>query len=68
MPHMIARFTALGGCDQDTLRRLILRFDDIVAVMSGAGICAGGNGGDDWEPALVLAEDDTCGEWEPCQR
>ena len=63
-----ARFTGLDGCDRDTLRRLHLRYDDICAVMSGAGICSGGEDEDDRAPSLVLAEDDTCGEWEPCQR
>ena len=61
-----ARFTGLGGCDRYTLRRLHLRSDDIGAVMYGAGICTG----DDDEvraPSLVLADDDTCGEWSaPC--
>ena len=61
-----ARFTGLGGCDRYTLRRLHLRSDDIGAVMYGAGICTG----DDDEvraPSLVLADDDTCGEWAgPC--
>ena len=58
------RFVGLGGCDRMTLNTLHLRYDDICAVMSDAGICAGGNDGEDWEPALVLAEDGTCGEWE----
>lgn len=58
------RFTALGRYDRMTLSTLHLRSDDICAVMSDAGICAGGNDGEDWEPALVLAEDGTCGEWE----
>ena len=58
------RFTALGRCDRDTLLRLHLQPCDADAVMSGAGICAGGNGVEDWDPALVLAEDGTCGEWE----
>ena len=61
-----AHFTALGGCDRDTLRRLHLRYDDICAVMSGAGICAGDDD-EDRAPSLVLADDDTCGEWSaPC--
>ena len=61
-----ARFTALGRCDRDTLCRLHLRSDDVCAVMSGAGICAGGND-EDRAPSLVLAEDGTCGEWSaPC--
>ena len=61
-----ARFTGLDGCDRDTLRRLHLRCDDIRAVMSGAGICASVPDEEDRAPSLVLAEDDTCGEWEPC--
>ena len=61
-----ARFTGLGGCDRDTLRRLHLRLDDICAVMSGAGICSGGRDDEDRAPFIVLAEDGTCGEWEPC--
>ena len=64
-----ARFTALGGCDQYTLCRLpYLRLNDICAVMSGAGICSGGKDEDDRAPSLVLADDGTCGEWEPCRR
>ena len=62
-----ARFTGLDGCDRYTLNRLHLRPDDICAVMEGAGICLGGKDEDDRSPSLVLAEDDTCGEWEPCQ-
>ena len=58
------RFTWLCGGDRDTLCRLHLRSDDICAVMSGAGICTGGEDEEDCEPALVLAEDGTCGEWE----
>ena len=61
-----ARFTEMGGCDRYTLRRLHLRYDDLEAVMEGAGICAGGND-EDRAPSLVLAEDGTCGEWSaPC--
>mgnify|MGYP003591648680 CR=1 FL=1 len=60
------RFTALGRYDRDTLCRLHLRSDDICAVMSGVGICAGVIDEGDRVPSLVLAEDDTCGEWEPC--
>ena len=30
------------------------------------GICSGGKDDEDRAPSLVLAEDDTCGEWEPC--
>ena len=60
------RFTEMGGCDRYTLRRLHLRYDDLEAVMEGAGICAGGND-EDRAPSLVLAEDGTCGEWSaPC--
>ena len=61
-----ARYTGLDVCDQYTLCRLHLRLNDICAIMSDAGICTGN---DDYEvcaPSLVLAEDDTCGEWEPC--
>ena len=61
-----ARFTGLDGCDRDTLRRLHLRLDDICAVMEGAGICDGSDGDEVGSPSLVLAEDDTCVEWEPC--
>ena len=61
-----ARFTWLCGGDRDTLCRLHLRSDDICAVMSGVGICAGVIDEGDRVPSLVLAEDDTCGEWEPC--
>ena len=61
-----ARFTGLDGCDRYTLNRLHLRSDDVCAVMSGAGICSGGND-DDRAPWLVPAADDTCGEWSaPC--
>ena len=59
-----ARFTGLDGCDRDTLRRLHLRLDDICAVMEDVGICSGDDDDDDRAPSLVLAEDDTCGEWE----
>ena len=58
-----ARFTALDGCDLETLHRLHLRFDDIEAVMSDVGICCDN---DDYEvcaPSLVLADNVTCGEW-----
>ena len=58
------RFTGLDGCDRDTLRRLHLRYDDVCAVMSGAGICSGNDDDEDRAPSLVLAEDGTCGEWE----
>ena len=58
-----ARFTGLDGCDRYTLNRLHLRSDDVCAVMSGAGICSGGND-EVRAPSLVLAEDGTCGEWE----
>ena len=61
-----ARFTGLDGCDRDTLCRLHLRGDDVCAIMSGAGICDGSDGDEVGSPSLVLAEDDTCGEWEPC--
>ena len=63
-----ARFTWLGGCDRMTLNRLHLQLYDADAVMSGAGICAGGRDEEDRVPSLVLAEDDICGEWEQCQR
>ncbi|MGL5174141.1 MAG: hypothetical protein ACRC75_09835 [Olsenella sp.] len=59
-----ARFTALGRYDRMTLNTLHLRGDDLEAVMSGAGICAGGKDDEESSPSLVLAEDDTCGEWE----
>ena len=59
-----ARFTGLDGCDRYTLNRLHLRLDDLEAVMSGAGICSGWKDEDDRAPSLVLADDDTCGEWE----
>ena len=62
------RFTALGGCDRYTLNRLHLRLDDLDAVMSGVGICLGGKDEEDRAPSLVLSDDDTCGEWEPCRR
>ena len=62
------RFTALGGCDRMTLNALHLRSDDVGAVMSGVGICLGGNDEEDRAPSLALAEDGTCGEWEPCRR
>ena len=62
-----ARFTGLGRCDRDTLRRLPLRYDDLEAVMYGVGICTGSDGDEDRSPSLVLAEDGTCGEWSaPC--
>jgi hypothetical protein len=32
--------------------------------MEGAGICAGVDDDEERDPVLVLAEDDTCGEWE----
>jgi hypothetical protein len=32
--------------------------------MSGLGICAGVDDKEERDPVLVLAEDDTCGEWE----
>lgn len=58
------RFVGLGGCDRDTLHRLHLRYDDLEAVMEGAGICDGSDGDEAGSPSLVLAEDGTCGEWE----
>ena len=58
------RFTALGRYDRMTLNTLHLRYDDICAVMEGAGICDGSDGDEVGSPSLVLAEDDTCGEWE----
>ena len=61
------RFTGLGEGDWYTLRRLNVRYDDLDAVMDGAGICAGGDDEEDRAPSLVLSEDGTCGEWEPCQ-
>ena len=61
-----SRFVGLDKGDRDTLRRLHLRSDDICAVMEGAGICTGDDDDDDRAPSLVLAEDGTCGEWEPC--
>ena len=61
-----ARFTALGRYDRMTLHALRLRGDDVGAVMHGVGICTGDDDDDDRAPSLVLAEDDTCGEWEPC--
>ena len=58
------RFVGLGGCDRMTLNALHLRYDDICAVMEGAGICDGSDGDEVGSPSLVLAEDGTCGEWE----
>ena len=58
------RFTALGRYDRMTLNALHLRSDDVGAVMYGVGICTGSDGDEDRAPSLVLAEDDTCGEWE----
>jgi len=59
-----ARFIALDKGDRYTLRCLHLRSDDLEAVMEGAGICAGVDDEEERDPVLVLAEDDTCGEWE----
>ena len=62
-----ARFTAMSDCDHYTLLRLHLRYDDIEAIMSDVGICAGVMDEGDRAPWLVLAEGETCGGWEPCQ-
>ena len=61
-----ARFTGLDGCDRYTLCRLHLRLNDICAIMSDMGICNGYDGYEVGSPSLVLAEGETCGEWEPC--
>ena len=63
-----ARFAGLDGCDRMTLNALHLRLDYMGDVMSGVGICSGGKDDEDRAPFIVLAEDGTCGEWEPCQR
>ena len=59
-----ARFIALDKGDRYTLRCLHLRYDDLEAIMSGVGICAGVDEEEERDPVLVLAEDDTCGEWD----
>ena len=58
------RFTALGRYDRMTLNTLHLSSDDICAIMSDVGICTGNDDDEVGSPSLVLAEDDTCGEWE----
>jgi len=67
IPHVCrtcARFIALDKGDRYTLRCLHLRYDDLEAIMSALGICAGVDDDEERDPVLVLAEDDTCGEWE----
>ncbi len=59
-----ARFIALDKGDRYTLRCLHLRYDDMEAIMSCLGICAGVDDEEERDPVLVLADDDTCGEWE----
>ena len=59
-------FTALGRYDRMTLNTLRMCSDDICAVMYGVGICCDNDDYEVCSPSLVLAEDDTCGEWEPC--